>query len=152
VEPDKPKVEPERPKEVEAPRVAVVVPPVESSLAPKPAKAPEPAAQAKDTKTAEAHNQRGRELLKEQKYPEAIQELTAAIDANPGFSLAYNARGFARYMSKDYKNALADLDEAIRLNPNYLNAYQNRALVRKATGDAAGAVADQARAKQTGGK
>ena len=97
------------PKQPEPPKAELAVVP--------PAKPEKPAKSVPDSKAAEAHNQRGRELLQQNKYAEAIEELSAAIEAQPGFALAYNARGFARYLTKDYKNALADLDEAVRLNP-----------------------------------
>jgi len=93
------------------------------------------------------HHKRGRELLDQRKYGEAIKELSEAIHERPDFSLAYNARGFAYYMSHEYRRSLADLDEAIRLNPKYLNAYQNRSRSRKAAGDVAGSLADAKNAR-----
>lgn len=92
--------------------------------------------------SAEEHNRRGRALIEEGKYAAAIDELSEAIQKQPGWPLAYNARGFAYYMEQDYRHALADLDEAIRLNPRYLNAYQNRSRSRKAAGDTQGSAAD----------
>jgi len=105
-------------------------------------------AAAEESKSAAAHNQRGRELLNQGKYAEAIEELNEAIRLKPDFAQALNARGFTYYMHKDFANARKDLDEAIRLNPNYRNAYQNRSLVRKAAGDAQGSAEDQNRAKE----
>jgi Flp pilus assembly protein TadD len=102
------------------------------------------------TKSADAHNQLGRDLLNQGKYAEAIQELTQAIVQQPDFSQALNARGFAFYLRKDLPKALQDLDEAIRLNPNYQNAYQNRSLARKAAGDQAGSAADREKAARQG--
>ncbi len=82
------------------------------SAAPPAASNPRPA----DPKSAALHNQRGRELLYQGHYQEAIDELTAAIEAQADFTLAYNARGFAYHMMHDDTHALTDLDVAI-LNP-----------------------------------
>jgi tetratricopeptide (TPR) repeat protein len=104
----------------------------------------DPAAQ----KSAADHNTRGRELLNQRKFHEAIEELNEAIRQQPDFALAYNARGFAYYLMHDYPPALADFDQAIRLNPKYPNAYLNRSRARKASGDAAGSTADAAKARE----
>ena len=97
--------------------------------------------------SASEHNRRGRELLQQGHYREAMEELTEAIREQPDFSLAYNARGFAHYLARDYRQALADLDQAILLNPNYRNAYQIRSQSRKAAGDLAGSAADAQKAR-----
>jgi hypothetical protein len=97
--------------------------------------------------SAEAYNARGRELIAQGKYHEAIAELSAALRQDPNFTLALNARGFAYYLIRDYKRSLADFDAAIRLNPQYDNAYLNRSKARRAAGDAAGSAADSKRRK-----
>jgi Flp pilus assembly protein TadD len=62
-----------------------------------------------ETISAEEHHRRGRELLNERKYREAIQELSEAIRQSSDSALAYNARGYAYYMLHDYRQANADL-------------------------------------------
>jgi tetratricopeptide (TPR) repeat protein len=96
----------------------------------------------------EDHGRRGRELLKQRKFADAIAEFSEALREHPDSSLNHNARGYAYYMTRDYPHALADLDEAIRLNPDYQNAYQNRSRSRKAAGDLPGSEADSKRAHE----
>ena len=97
-------------------------------------------------KAAELHT-RGRELLAQEKFPEAIKLLSEAIKLDPELTLAYNARGFAYLRLKRYALARADFDKAIRQNPMYINAYTNRAALRKLTGDVAGSAADRSKAR-----
>jgi tetratricopeptide (TPR) repeat protein len=96
---------------------------------------------------APAHHARGRKLLQEDKYREAIEELTQAIRLDPVLAQAYNARGFAYFKLKQYSKAISDFDQAIRLYPGYANAFVNRAATKRAAGNQAGAEADQARAR-----
>jgi tetratricopeptide (TPR) repeat protein len=95
--------------------------------------------------SAAVHHQRGRDLLNQSKYAEAIAELTEAIRLQPKFPLALNARGFAYYLTKKVPLALADFDQAILFDANYINAYQNRAKARTAAGDTQGAAEDNAK-------
>jgi len=92
--------------------------------------------------TEQEHEARGRAYIQAEKFPEALAELTQAIQLDPKASRAYNARGYAYLRQRDYQHALADFTDAIRLDPKYANAYQNRSLTRKALGDAAGAEED----------
>ena len=113
-----------------------------------PAKAAALAKPAAPTKAAMEHNQRGRELLNQHMYAEAIDELNAALEQSPVFAQALNARGFAYLLLRDWPKALKDLDEAIRIDPSYTNAYVNRVVARKGAGDPAGAEADQAKVRE----
>jgi lipoprotein NlpI len=70
------------------------------------------------------------------KYPEALAELTQAIQLKPDIATAYNARGYVHLLTRDYQRALADFNDAIRLKPAYPNALQNRSIALKALGKA----------------
>ena len=113
-----------------------------------PPAAPAPIQPAVPAANASEFHARGRKLLQEERFAEAIQQLTEAVRLDPALALAYNARGYAYYRLKQYPQAMADFDRAISLNPGYANAYQNRSAARGATGDKAGSVADQAKARE----
>jgi tetratricopeptide (TPR) repeat protein len=98
--------------------------------------------------TAALAYSRGRKLMQDDQFTEAIEQFTVAVVLDPKFTLAFNARGYAQIRLKHYKEAVADFDAALAVNPYYANAYQNRAAARKALGDKAGSDADLAKAKQ----
>jgi tetratricopeptide (TPR) repeat protein len=120
-----------------------------AAVQPAAARTPAPV-QAPPAETADAstYHTRGRKLLQEEHYDEAIRQLTEALKLDPVLAQAYNARGFAHFRLKHYAKAIADFDEAIRFFPGYANAYVNRAVARRASGDTAGAIEDQARARE----
>jgi len=103
---------------------------------------------AANSRSAAEHNKRGRELIQQHKYSEAIEELTAALRDQRDFALALNARGFAYVLMQDWPRALEDLDAALGIDPSYANAYANRAVARRGAGDIVGAQADQAKARE----
>jgi len=144
--------------EQKAPVAKPAPPPVKKVVEPKPviAKAPPvvatpaPVAKATTSGTAEQHHQRGRDLIQQKKYREAIEELSEALRQQPELALAYNARGYAYALLRDFPHAIADYDAAIRINPKYINAYQNRRAARQSSGDKAGAAADAEKLREFG--
>jgi tetratricopeptide (TPR) repeat protein len=58
---------------------------------------------------------RGKQLLNDGQYEDAIQALDKAIQLDPGHAEAYSLRGTARSDLGDYQNALADLTKAIEM-------------------------------------
>jgi tetratricopeptide (TPR) repeat protein len=95
---------------------------------------PAPAPVAASGGTAESHHKAGRALMAQDRFEEAVAELSAAIEINPNHTLAFNARGYAQMRLRRYTEALRDFERALALDPNYQNAQQNRAAARRALG------------------
>ena len=93
----------------------------------------------------ECYNQ-GLEKAKQQDYAGAIEEFTAAIQQNPGFSQAYIQRGLAYYDSGAILQAVYDYTEAIKLDKYSREACYFRALARLALKNLPGALEDVERA------
>ena len=72
--------------------------------------------------------------MMEDKFEQAIAELTVAIEMNPNHALATNARGYSQMRLGRYTEALRDFDRALAFDPNYQNAKQNRAAARRSLG------------------
>jgi tetratricopeptide (TPR) repeat protein len=84
--------------------------------------------------TAESHHKTGRALMMEDKFEDAIAELSVAIEMNPNLALAINARGYSQLRLRRYTEALRDFERALALDPSYQNAQQNRAAARRMLG------------------
>jgi tetratricopeptide (TPR) repeat protein len=91
---------------------------------------------------------RGRKLMQEDHYADAIVQFTEAIKLDASLPLVYNGRGYSYLRLKRYAQAIADFDEAIKLNPAYSNAYMNRSAAKRSFGDAHGADADTLKARE----
>ena len=89
---------------------------------------------------------KGLKLLGQQRYDEAIQAFSTAIEIIPRDYQAYNYRGVARALKGNYSKALADYDKAIEIRPRYAEAYNNRGFARTQLGDLNNALKDFARA------
>jgi tetratricopeptide (TPR) repeat protein len=70
---------------------------------------------------------RGRELVKQEQFAEAIQAFTKAADIRPNWAPGYVNRGGAYQHLEQYDAAIRDFSRAIRLNPKLFNAYLGRA-------------------------
>lgn len=77
--------------------------------------------------TANQWFERGRDLVKQKAYGEAITAFTEAINLNPHNSYFYYVRSNIYLFLKQYQNTIADLDKVISISPQYSKAYQNRA-------------------------
>jgi tetratricopeptide (TPR) repeat protein len=76
--------------------------------------------------------EKGRNLMKEQRFEEAIQFLNKAIEKDSKNTEAFNARGVALFELGKYNDAMLDYSQAIQLTPNNYKPYFNRAELKKA--------------------
>ncbi len=111
---------------------------------------------AASTGEANAHLEAGRQALLDQDHQKALQELEAAIRANPDDAEAYYLRGTAYYGryetaynagdpqadGEDFWRALTDFTKAIELNHNYAEAYHYRGLTYHGLGYHQHSIAD----------
>ncbi|MGA3238302.1 MAG: protein kinase [Bryobacteraceae bacterium] len=70
---------------------------------------------------------RGRELMKQEQFAEAVQAFTKAADIRPNWAPGYVNRGGAYQHLEQYDAAIRDFSRAIRLNPKLFSAYLGRA-------------------------
>jgi serine/threonine protein kinase len=75
-------------------------------------------------------------------YPQAIEDLTEALQLKPDDAVALNLRGYARYNRNQLTEAISDFDQAIALRPDDPEPYLNRGNAKWACKDEQGAKAD----------
>ena len=95
---------------------------------------------------AAEHHEKSLALLKDGHYALAIDELSKALQYDPGTAIIYMLRGGALYRKGDLDMSLADLDRAIELDPNLAAAFYNRGSVYYYKQDFDRAIADFSRA------
>ena len=78
-------------------------------------------------KPAAAAFERGRDLMKQRQFAEAVQAFTKAADIRPNWGLDYVNRGSAYQHMEQFDAAIRDYTRAILLNPKLVNAYVGRA-------------------------
>ena len=88
----------------------------------------------------------GRKLLSQQRYDEAIEAFSTAIDIIPRDYQSYNFRGVCLALQGDYDQAIADYSRAIEIRPTYAEAYNNRGFANSQTGNLKAALNDYSRA------
>lgn len=120
--------------------------------------------------SAEAYIERAKSFLQEEKYPEAIDHFSAALEMDPDDAEVYFQRGRAHYdyavsICKNFTGqppeavpflpdevieqmelAVADYGSAVEMDPEYAKAYNNRGNARATLGDLEGALEDYDRA------
>jgi Tfp pilus assembly protein PilF len=88
----------------------------------------------------------GRVLALQEKYKEAIEKYTAAIEINGKYTLAYTSRATAYYELNEPKKAREDMDKAIELAPLAAGGFQSRAWLNLKLGEGRAASSDAAEA------
>jgi hypothetical protein len=89
---------------------------------------------------AEELFQRGRNLIKARKYPEAVKALDDAIAANGSEGEYFGWRGYARFFTEPDKArahplALRDLEQGLKMNPNAAAVHYFNGFLWKLMGD-----------------
>jgi tetratricopeptide (TPR) repeat protein len=78
--------------------------------------------------TAEEYVHLGNVSGKKEKYKEAVQNYTKAIEEDPHLANAYYNRAYVYIELRKYKKAIADLDLALEIDPKYAAAYHVRGI------------------------
>lgn len=71
----------------------------------------------------------GRKLFSMQKYEQAIDSFSKAIQIQPDYYLFYYERGNAYYFIRQWKFGLRDYNKALSLNPYFAIGYVSRGCV-----------------------
>jgi len=76
---------------------------------------------------AEEAKKRANEFFKNEKYPQAIELYSKAIELNPSNAVYHANRSISHLRLENYGYALADASKAIEADKTYLKAYYRRA-------------------------
>ncbi|MFK7806601.1 MAG: tetratricopeptide repeat protein [Saprospiraceae bacterium] len=75
-------------------------------------------------------------------FDQAIQQYTAALNADPALEEAYYKRARSYMFTNAYDQAISDLDEYLLIVPNNADAFNDRGTLRFRTGNIFGALED----------
>jgi protein O-mannosyl-transferase len=92
------------------------------------------------------YSYRAEPMIADENYPQAIRDLTVAIECDSTFHRAWYNRGIAKQRSGDFSGALSDFDKAIDINSKIAVYYNDRGNARIANSDTAGAMSDYMKA------
>ncbi len=84
---------------------------------------------------AKGHSWLGYALLKQERYEEAIDSYSNAIQYNNKKARYWNNRGICNNKLQNYEDAIEDCTKAIELDDNYRWAYKQRAYANKKLGN-----------------
>ena len=96
----------------------------------------------------EVYNNIGVMLIRQRKYPEAINHLKPASDAAPRDTDTLFNLGYAYFLAKDYANAIETLKREIEKRPSDGEAFYILSKAQAAAGDQAGATESSNQAKK----
>ncbi|RDX66642.1 Hsp70-Hsp90 organizing protein 1, partial [Mucuna pruriens] len=83
-----------------------------------------------DPKLADEEREKGNELFKQQKYPEAMKHYTEAIKRNPNDSRAYSNRAACYTKLGALPEGLKDAEKCIELDPTFSKGYTRKGAVQ----------------------
>jgi len=86
-----------------------------------------------DPEKAQEEREKGNELFKQQKFPEAIAAYTEAIRRNPKDHVLFSNRAAAYTKLGEFNYAVKDCDQSLALNPNFVKSYIRKANLEVAT-------------------
>jgi len=69
---------------------------------------------------------KGKSLMQENKFEQAVPYLNRALEKRPEWSEAYNVRAVAFFEQEDYQKAIEDFNQAIALDSSSYTAFYNR--------------------------
>ena len=76
--------------------------------------------------TAKEWKDKGNLLVQEQKFAEALECYSKAIELDSNDPILYSNRSLMHSNLNEFESALIDADKAIEINPNYSKAYLRR--------------------------
>ena len=79
-----------------------------------------------DPVKAEEAREKGNELFKAQKYPEAVEQYTEAIARNPDDHRVYSNRAACYTKLAAFNEALKDADKCIEIAPDFAKGYTRK--------------------------
>ena len=76
---------------------------------------------------AEEHNEKGKEIFKTGKFPDALKEYEEAIKRNPADAKYYLNAGICLIKLLEFPGALKKVEKALDLDPKYVKAWAKKA-------------------------
>ncbi|MGH8101330.1 MAG: tetratricopeptide repeat protein [Chthoniobacterales bacterium] len=89
-----------------------------------------------------AYQHRAFAAASQQKYQDAIADLSEALRVNPQDARTYEQRAAMEMNTKEYDKALADYSQAIKLHPDEISNFLYRGYIYELRGDKKNAMAD----------
>jgi tetratricopeptide (TPR) repeat protein len=89
-----------------------------------PVPAPSPSPPTPAVSPAAEHFEKGFDLFQQEKWDEAIAEFQAAIQLDPGFSMAYLGLGYSHVRKGEFEQAIQALEKYLQLEPSADNRAQ----------------------------
>ena len=83
---------------------------------------------------AEAFKSEANEFFKQEKFQQAVDLYTKALELNPNKAVYYANRSIANLRQENFGYALSDASKSIECDKNYLKAYYRRAAAHMALG------------------